>query len=151
MDSKSYKSREFPWTIKDVEAEIERASTIAQISLADRSLIEALDEVRKQFERNLKLKIDAEKTKGKVQSSSRRKEAKKVNEVDCPYWKECFRFMQKYLEMEHNLEDNHICFCEDCHEKRGDDVNYVRGKPSKVYELPINHAGLAISLNSQTS
>ena len=66
MDSKSYKSREFPWSIKDVEAEIERANTIAERSLADRSLIEALDEVRKQFERNLKLKIDAEKTKGKV-------------------------------------------------------------------------------------
>jgi hypothetical protein len=67
-----------------------------------------------------------------------------IKEVDCPFWRECLQVLKQHMDCRHIIKDNHICFCLQCQEKRGDLAMYRRGNPSKEYELPIGFAGFAI-------
>ena len=72
----------------------------------------------------------------------------KVDEIDCDYWKQCFKFMRTKMSSKHLVESNHICFCDSCHIKRGDRNTYTRGTPSKVYELPRGFAAFAVNVKT---
>ena len=37
-----------------------------------------------------------------------------------------------------------VCFCEKCHEGRGDNLYYTRGQPPKDYGLPIGWCKFAL-------
>jgi hypothetical protein len=74
---------------------------------------------------------------------------RRIQQIDCLYWKSCFEYILENLRTDLILDDNHYCFCQNCHEKRGDNINYYRGIPQKVYELPVGFAGFAVALNVQ--
>lgn len=74
--------------------------------------------------------------------------ASKIEQVDCPYWKEAYEyFKQNRPEFEWINDKNHMCYCIKCHKKRNDKDVYHRGKPLKPYEIPIGFAGFSVKIN----
>ena len=67
--------------------------------------------------------------------------------VPCPIWQKGLEFIDNYPEISKHLERDHsrgtICFCLDCHKRRGDGEVYMRG--GRPYELPLLYSAYTIN------
>ncbi|XP_077863760.1 neuralized-like protein 4 [Saccoglossus kowalevskii] len=65
----------------------------------------------------------------------------------CEYQKRCEQFKASLgLNDCYFNKDHDMCYCDDCHSERGDDLYYTRGDPPKEYALPIGWCRFALDI-----
>ena len=72
----------------------------------------------------------------------------------CPYFQLCKRFLQssaapRGLGGFYNLiHEKRMCYCNDCHARRGDRDTYARGRPGRTYAIPRGWVRIPLTDNS---
>eukprot|EP01084_Bolivina_argentea_P264893 448865_1 len=75
----------------------------------------------------------------------------RLNASSCSYYNIAKKILQNIFPSIPNeffdSKNGNNCYCDECHNKRGDKIIYKRGKPAKKYGLPIGFARFGMKIN----